>query len=486
MVEVVRKPWSFSVKIVAPVVGSTIIGIAACVGFSMWTADRIDDDAAEMQRALVAQLISSARGEYEDMQAGFATWDDAVVAIRDNDTEWIDQNLVADAYATYGLDRVYVLNPDRGALYASRLGGKVDPSTYNEDAATFAPLLDRLTDTDGIARISAYNAGIASAPILTDYGVVGGNVAIIAVVPLLSESDELIVEAKDAHFIATAHFLTTESLRLQRSLMGVSDGKFVGGPAGEAALAHFPVLNAQGSTVGSFVWPADRPAGRMTMEALPALGGTALIIGFSMFSLLRRLRKVTQDLDAAREQAVHLALHDPLTGLANRAMFQKRLTEALESLHHSGSPIALLALDLDRFKEVNDRLGHEAGDELLRQVAARLRSLLDDHDAVARLGGDEFVVLQHALKTVSEARHLSERIIETIGAPYWLAEQEVSVGVSIGVAIANDAARDGLDLPARADFALYQAKESGRNTYRLYETDAEMTVARDKGKADAA
>jgi diguanylate cyclase (GGDEF)-like protein len=191
------------------------------------------------------------------------------------------------------------------------------------------------------------------------------------------------------------------------------------------------------------------------------------VAGIVIFALMRRLRRYSDELEAARAEAQYRALHDPLTGLANRTMFQERLTQALEGLNRGGDPVALLALDLDRFKAVNDTLGHEAGDELLKQVSARLKVLLRDTDTLARLGGDEFVVLQNAIKAVGDAETLSQRIIAKVAEPYRLAGTEVRIGVSIGVAVARDAAADGLDLPARADFALYQAKEAGRESCRV-------------------
>jgi diguanylate cyclase (GGDEF)-like protein len=208
-------------------------------------------------------------------------------------------------------------------------------------------------------------------------------------------------------------------------------------------------------------------------ETAPAMAIAVLMAGLVIFILMRSLRRSSAELEAERAKAEHQALHDPLTGLANRAMFQQRLTQALERLSPGADPVALLALDLDRFKQVNDTLGHEAGDELLRQVAGRIKALLSDDDTLARLGGDEFVIVQRAIKTVNESSRLSEKIISRVSEPYKLAGTDVRIGVSIGVALAKDSARDGLDLPARADFALYQAKEAGRNTFKLYDDLAE-------------
>jgi diguanylate cyclase (GGDEF)-like protein len=216
------------------------------------------------------------------------------------------------------------------------------------------------------------------------------------------------------------------------------------------------------------------------------LAASLAVAGIVIVLLLRRLRRSSAALAAARHDAQHRASHDPLTGLANRALFQERLTHALERLSRGGDPVALLALDLDRFKQVNDSLGHEAGDELLRHVAARLQAVLRDGDTLARLGGDEFVILQDAIKAVDESARLSQRIISHLGEPYILSGGDARIGVSIGIALARDAARDGLDLAARADFALYQAKESGRNQFKVFdEMPARSAPPADKDEAAA-
>jgi diguanylate cyclase (GGDEF)-like protein len=137
--------------------------------------------------------------------------------------------------------------------------------------------------------------------------------------------------------------------------------------------------------------------------------------------------------------------------------------------------VALLALDLDRFKQVNDTLGHEAGDLLLQKVAERLRPLLRDTDMLARLGGDEFAVIQSAIKTVSDAKTLSQRIIASVSEPFHLNGDTARIGVSVGIAVAASP-EDGAELPTRDDFALYEAKDAGRNQFRLFGEPSDAAV----------
>jgi len=174
-----------------------------------------------------------------------------------------------------------------------------------------------------------------------------------------------------------------------------------------------------------------------------------------------------------------LARHDVLTGLANRSLFQDRLEQAL-ALAERGKGFAVLCLDLDRFKAVNDTLGHPVGDSLLRAVAGRLRDVVRESDTVARLGGDEFAILQLGVTEVAETTVVARRIVQSISEPYYLDGHEVSVGTSIGIAMAPGDSAHPVQLMKNADLALYRSKQEGRGTWRFFERsmDAVATTRR--------
>jgi diguanylate cyclase (GGDEF)-like protein/PAS domain S-box-containing protein len=170
----------------------------------------------------------------------------------------------------------------------------------------------------------------------------------------------------------------------------------------------------------------------------------------------------------AEARISHMALHDGLTDLANRHLFNQEIAGCFKHLPR-GQAFALLCLDLDRFKNVNDTLGHPLGDKLLQQVAARLRLCVREYDTVARLGGDEFAILQRGVAQPVDARALSERVVATLGRPFDLDGHQVAIGVSIGVALAPADATDGIELLKAADLALLRAKAAGRGTYRFFD-----------------
>jgi diguanylate cyclase (GGDEF)-like protein len=173
---------------------------------------------------------------------------------------------------------------------------------------------------------------------------------------------------------------------------------------------------------------------------------------------------------------IRLARQDMLTGLPNRLLLQDRFKADIMELQRSGHLVALLVLDLDRFKAANDQFGHLAGDALLQAVAKRLRNTVAEQDTVARIGGDEFVVLQTGIRHEDEARRLAHRIIRVVSAPYQINQNKVQIGVSIGIAIAP---RDGLELKklaSCADAALYIAKRQGRGRVMLWAEPLEGTM----------
>jgi diguanylate cyclase (GGDEF)-like protein len=171
-----------------------------------------------------------------------------------------------------------------------------------------------------------------------------------------------------------------------------------------------------------------------------------------------------------------LAHHDALTGLANRAAISQRIEEAAARERRTGEPFTVLLLDLDRFKQVNDTMGHAAGDALLCEVASRLKSTLRETDTLGRLGGDEFVVIQtRAVNPRQAATAFANRIVELLSRPFHLERSDVSIGVSIGIALAPEHASDPTSLLKMADLALYQAKSAGRGVYAFF--SAEMTLA---------
>lgn len=241
-------------------------------------------------------------------------------------------------------------------------------------------------------------------------------------------------------------------------------------------VSSIDIASVDGDSPLRLSWQAVRPGDSVLIRAMP-VAGLGAVLGLAIFGfLVRSVRRIAVDLASTREQAQSLAGRDPLSGLPNRRIFTDRLDQELNRIHRSGGGVAVLFLDLDRFKEVNDTYGHQAGDEMIRQVAQRLMSLLRGADTLARFGGDEFAIIQTNLRHARDAEMLSRRILDELTRPFVIAGTPVTVGVSIGVAQAPENGTDGEVLMRLADTALYQAKSDGRNRFSFFENQMDEKI----------
>src|SRR5690606_27821947 len=204
-----------------------------------------------------------------------------------------------------------------------------------------------------------------------------------------------------------------------------------------------------------------------------AAGG---ILGLIVIGVLGRLSRQLQhsrqlaveEQIAHSRQVEHLAFHDTLTGLPNRSFFNRLLSRAVIEAQRYDRNLAVMFLDLDGFKTINDTLGHQAGDKLLRQVSHRLTEMLRDSDTVARLGGDEFVVLLPAIGDRSSLAAVAGKILQSIGRPFVLAGQDCRVSASVGISIFPHDGTDAESLMKNADVAMYSAKAHGKDGFEFY------------------
>lgn len=236
-------------------------------------------------------------------------------------------------------------------------------------------------------------------------------------------------------------------------------------------LYGFPLLVVVGLAEGEQLAAARSDMRKYLWQAAAASLLTILItavLGYMSRQLALNRRKVAEVQLAQAEHSQHMAYHDALTGLPNRSLFSKLLGQGIHLAHRNNRQLALLFLDLDRFKHINDTLGHEAGDQLLQEVAIRLKACLRDSDTVARLGGDEFVVLLPELDEDQYVATVARKILTAVARPYLLSGQQFRVTASVGIGIYP---QDGLDeqaLTKNADTAMYHAKEEGKNNFKFY------------------
>ncbi|MGL9616460.1 EAL domain-containing protein [Bradyrhizobium sp. U531] len=215
---------------------------------------------------------------------------------------------------------------------------------------------------------------------------------------------------------------------------------------------------------------ADAREGRTTTDIVRRFGRAIRVVNQPMQGggWVATFEDITEWLEA-QAKISHMARHDALTGLSNRVLFHEQLEQGLRRTG-SGDQLAVLCLDLDHFKDINDSLGHPIGDALLKEVGRRLKAAVGEGDTVARLGGDEFAVVQIGRSEEAAARSLAGRLVEVTSAPYEIDDHQILIGVSIGISLAPQDGSNPDELLKNADLALYRAKADGRGTYRFFET----------------
>lgn len=244
-------------------------------------------------------------------------------------------------------------------------------------------------------------------------------------------------------------------------------------PARDALDKEMARARRQGCA-GDFRWHRRKDGSLFWADGMlyPVRGRDGTQIGY-----VKILRDATEEKKSV-EAASRLALEDSLTGLANRTEFHNRFVAMRASAHRHGQLLLMLLLDLDHFKEVNDRLGHVFGDALLQQAAQRMRSAVRDTDFIARLGGDEFAVLMPDASSPEVGGTMAETLIEALSRPFQVNHHELHIGASIGVSVCPQDGSELKSLFSKADLALYRAKEEGRGGYRFYTAGMDASAHR--------
>jgi diguanylate cyclase (GGDEF)-like protein len=470
---------SFSKRLTLFILGLSVALLAMVGGVGWWAASRIDDGARERQTRALMRGLAEIEARIPVEQDSSAVWNDAVANLRSGNQEWIADNLVDWMSSYFGHTRVYVLDPTDTLVRAAHDGMVQPAQAYERDRAAIEPLVDQLRHE--IARLAP--PGTPSTDLIAGTGVLertvlaDGSVAIVSVRPIIPDDSAELDQLSGSEYLHVSVRLIDQSVSYaiaeNYNLAGL---RFDAKPVSEPGKASLPVLGSNGRVLGFFAWDPFQPATQLLSETAPIIALSVAVLLLAMTVLLRRLSLTAARLRLSQAEAHFLAFHDPLTRLANRALFEERLQRAIVNSRRLNSPLALIAIDLDRFKAVNDGLGHPAGDELLRQVAARVEDLVSDVDTVARLGGDEFSIVQVDVRSVEDTLRLGQAILKALEHPFDLNGHEVTISASLGIVYVSDPGQDAVDLVRQADIALYEAKTSGRARYELYAGELDQAV----------
>ncbi|WP_207485257.1 putative bifunctional diguanylate cyclase/phosphodiesterase [Arenibaculum pallidiluteum] len=477
-------------KIAAPimVVTAMVLGFTA---YGIVRAARESNDASIARQIRVANhnlahVLTEMAHELEVV----AVWDDAVTrtSAEGLDIAWIDENLGVWLHQMFGHDRLYVLNAVNQAVYVMEDGVQTDPQRYAAVRADLAGLVAEVRLFGSLADHKERKS-TGRAVHATRLTRVGGRPAVASIMRVVPYGDDgPSPVAGEESLLVAVRFLDgsfLEDLRTRDLMDGARFSVVPDAREGERVLS---LMDAE-KPIGYLLWRPEAPGAQILHRILPLYALTAVGVVGIMLLLVRVLWKASGELRASEAHAQHLALHDVLTGQPNRALLAERLEQAVARVRRSAprdeTRFALLLLDLDRFKQVNDTLGHQAGDELIREFAARLSALVRRGDLVARLGGDEFAIIQIGIRDLDDVEGLCRRILECAHQPFAFSRgMRANVGVTIGVALAPDTGIDGSDLMRKADIALYRAKAEGRDRYCIFAEGMDASVL-ERGRIEA-
>jgi diguanylate cyclase (GGDEF)-like protein len=461
-------------KLLPPLVAAGVMAVVALFTCLFALAYEADDLAQRRDENLATMATTAWSRRINESLVAEAAWDDAVVHVANRlDEAWIDRNMALWFNHAMGLERMLVVTPDARTAYAAVDGRRVAPDRLQIYLRAAGPLLDRvrLMETrrppmrrpDGLHRItapvqvSAYARLDGRPQLLTatliepDFGAVGDYDP--------HKPAPVMVTAKEVDADAVAH--------IGRNLILPGLQLAPPGRAHDWTTNAVPIASPDGPAVATLTWPSRRPGSSIARGAAPVVVFAALVILLGGAWLVTRTRRLARGLVATQAHALHVALHDAFTGLANRTLFEDRLGMAVEWRRRHGGVVGVFVIDLDRFKQVNDTLGHAAGDQLIQEAARRIRQVCRNTDTVARLGGDEFAVVQSDATSTHNVQTLAQRLSQALSGAIELIGGPTRLSASIGVAVV-DSEVEPAEAIRRADLALYRAKDKGRGRYVLF------------------
>jgi diguanylate cyclase (GGDEF)-like protein len=465
----------FLITTALPLFVVAIILNGVCAGLLYWSTSKADNASIERQIALADRVISKLLSNFSNQQESVTFWDDAVRALQDPgaNSEWIDVNLGVWMYTYFGHDAAFVVSPDGEPVYGSADGKRIDPTTFQAVSSEIGYLIKDLQ-----TRLAAGDQTGVSDRVLTpgaaDILTVNGRPAAASIKPIVSDTDDIEIAPGRQHLHVALRFLDGSLLQELREDFLLDGLRFAWSDASASTETASALRSMSGKIVGYFIWTPSRPGTAVWQHMLPMLVVLGAVSMGGLALILMVLGKRSLKLSQSQERVRHLAAHDLLTNLPNRSQFDRELNHALADTRSIGDKVALLYLDLDRFKHVNDTLGHRAGDEVLREFSSRLRTLAEPH-SIARLSGDEFAMILRGVYADADIQRFCRRIIDSASKPFRVAGTEAFVGTSIGVALSPRDGTDRIELARRADLALYRAKATGRSCFAIFTPEMEET-----------
>jgi diguanylate cyclase (GGDEF)-like protein len=474
---------NFSVTIAMAIGAMVVVSLFLASGGVYWATHESDAVSVERQARTAQHAMESSVDELALQQETVAIWDDSaqhLVAPR-LDATWVNDNMGSWLHRIFGHDEVFVVDGFDRPLYASIEGKPVSLKRYEALSPDLVFLINSVRGRDGGSngrhdrnphRPLAANSTVRTTPRASHDShimLVGGRPAAASAMLVQPSTPDFVQPHGQWPVLISVRYLDRGFLAELSSRQLISSPRFSRSPRRLASEHAIALKTEWGKAIGYLIWRPELPGTRILWKLVPF--NLLILLGLASFMIFlgRRLQHAAVELANAEANAAHLAFHDSLTGLPNRALFQRRLDE-LTSGEDTPIGFALALLDVDEFKLTNDTLGHDAGDAVLLTFADRLKSAIRSDDLVARLGGDEFALLLMGMGGPDELETFSHKLLEHLREPFDHQGKLIHCNASIGASSCGspDSAHNMLK---HADLALYEAKGSGRGAYRLYDPE---------------
>jgi diguanylate cyclase (GGDEF)-like protein len=460
---------------------TTMIGVAiaffgllllAIIAYAGWKANKT---ATERESMLVENALNESIARALNEQKSVAWWDDPITKITDKaiDVEFTDANFGSFLTETYAHDEVYILNAEDRPLYGFAKAQRLDPSAFEERRPALDALIAEIRQGDRSrlkprpdivgASMKRYDvlAPAESARWSGHIASLDGRPAVIAGMTMVPNIDTSLLKGTPNLLLSITYIDEDFMSDIGHSLL-LPDLGLTSQPSEADGIFSEAFVGDDGIPAGFLTWTTRRPGQVLLTIILPLVALGILATGYLSMTMFRRLRRASDTLR-------HEAKHDALSGLPNRV----EMVEKIESFLHrrmieGGNLRAVTAyIDIDRFKDINDTLGHEAGDQLIKAVGQRLQARLRPEDFLSRFGGDEFTILTVPMPWEGDAA-IAERIAQAFASPFSIHGQTIRVTASVGLAVAPDNGVTADELVRHADIALYEAKSQGRDRAVLF------------------
>jgi len=454
-ISMIQPTKQYSSNIILSLILLLAVTLLSIIGIVLYSVKSVNEESNTTIEDYLSATITDKLNQHKTITKDYAYWSDTVQnAYLSPDPKWIDENIGKYLTDTFKITDQFIINSHNDAVLSIK-DGQVDQSNYltiNKDALT------KLI-------VKARQSGPLPVPV-SGILMINDTPALVGLSVLAPDDGTFLPSPRPLLLLAKR--LNPDYLQVLSKQYRLRDLHFTPGNQDDVTLSSVEIKNPLNKILGELSWQAEKPGNLvLTKIQLPLvilLIATSIITAF----IIMAFRTTTRRLEKAYDDLTFNANHDALTGLANRRLLNELLKQTIHSVKRDHISSAILCIDLDRFKYINDTHGHQAGDFLLVTMAERLNNCVREADTISRIGGDEFIVLLHNTSDRDDIKTTAQKIQDSLMQPIKISDNEVQISACIGIVIIPDDGTDPDELLTKADKALYECKHQGGSIFQFY------------------